>query len=877
MLKAYKTYGLLLMAVMAIGCSTQKNTPATRSFHQTKVKYNIMFNGNNTYNEGLIAINNANQDDYTQVLNLYPISNPSAVSAATSQMETTIEKCRKCIKLHSIKSKPKPDPKKRNDPEYKRWLESEEFNNQMGKAWLRLGQAEFHKGDFLGSVGTFTYILNHYKNDPDMQACCQLWIARAYGEMGWLYEAEEMIQKVKVDDLNREHAPVYAAHMADFLLKTKQYHAAIPYIKIALPEEKRKLYRPRFQYVLAQLYELEGNKAAAKDAYQKVIKMTPPVQMDVNAHIRQAQLDGLGGVKPLLRMAKQEKNKDRLDVLYGAIGHIYLSEKDTIKALEYFDLGIAKSTQGGYDKASVLLVAGDLYFDRRDYVKAQPCYNEAATILSVTDDAYARVSKRADVLDELVKEYTTYQLQDSLQRLSKLTEEEQMKVCEQLVAQLIDEEKKAEEEAALAAREAQLSGVQGINTQNMLGGGGNAGKWYFYNDNLLRSGKQTFAKKWSNRKLEDNWRRASKSGSTFTDFEDNTSASDDATATDSTATDSAAVAKTPAANDPHNPMYYYQQIPRTLEDLQASDSLLAQALAKMVDIYQVQLEDSVLASQAREELLRRYPGYTITLTNQQRLSQAEVADWLARQNAQDSLYEATYIAFKKGQFKQVKKNTAYAQSTYPESKLIPRFLFLNAVAIARQDGQEPFKQALEEMIGLYPENELSAKAKDMLAMLGQGMKSKKGGALSNLEGKREQQQPKTDEPTEQKVQLSKEVKGPAYVLILMPTLEEAVLNELLYETALFNFSQFLIRDFDIQVLPVYGEGSAIRIEGLDGLKEALWYIDLMKKNEEFMRVMTIQSARFVPITVENYPLFQTQCTEDEYKVFLKKITKNLVN
>ena len=315
MLKGYKTYGLLLLTLAVLGCSTQKNTPASRSYHQTKVKYNIMFNGNNAYLEGLEAINNACDDDYTQVLDLYPVSQPSAAQAAAGQMDITIEKCRKCIKLHSIKAKPVPDPKKRNDPAYKLWLESEEFNNQMGKAWLRLGEAEFHKGDFLGSVGTFTYILNHYKNDPDMMACCQLWIARAYSEMGWLYEAEDMIKKVNVDALNKDHASIYSAHMADFLLKTEQYHAAIPYVKIAMPEEKRRLYRPRFAYVLAQLYELEGNTSAAKDMYKKVIKMTPPVEMDVNAHIRSAQLEGIAGAKSLLRMTRQEKNKDRLDVL----------------------------------------------------------------------------------------------------------------------------------------------------------------------------------------------------------------------------------------------------------------------------------------------------------------------------------------------------------------------------------------------------------------------------------------------------------------------------------------------------------------------------------------------------------------------------------
>ena len=174
-------------------CSTQKNTRATRSFHQTKVKYNILYNGNIAYDEGLKAIRDANTDDYSNILFLYPVSNHQAASAATSQMDKTIEKCRKCIKLHSIKAKPKRDPKKANDPKYKLWLQSEEFNACMHMAWMRLGEAEFHKGDFLGAVSTFHYIINHYQNNPDIIAQCQLWIARAYAEMGWQYEAEDML------------------------------------------------------------------------------------------------------------------------------------------------------------------------------------------------------------------------------------------------------------------------------------------------------------------------------------------------------------------------------------------------------------------------------------------------------------------------------------------------------------------------------------------------------------------------------------------------------------------------------------------------------------------------------------------------------------
>ena len=48
-----------------------------------------------------------------------------------------------------------------------------------------------------------------------MVACCQLWIARAYAEMGWLYEAEDMLAKVQIENLRRKNAPLNAAASAD--------------------------------------------------------------------------------------------------------------------------------------------------------------------------------------------------------------------------------------------------------------------------------------------------------------------------------------------------------------------------------------------------------------------------------------------------------------------------------------------------------------------------------------------------------------------------------------------------------------------------------------------------------------------------------------
>ena len=116
--KLYILFCLTLLGL--VGCSTQKNTWASRSFHQTKTKYNIHHNGQIAFADGLEAINEAHDDDFSTTLPLYPVSNHEAAQAATSHMDRTIEKCRKCIKLHSIKVKPKKvnHEKRRRDPNY---------------------------------------------------------------------------------------------------------------------------------------------------------------------------------------------------------------------------------------------------------------------------------------------------------------------------------------------------------------------------------------------------------------------------------------------------------------------------------------------------------------------------------------------------------------------------------------------------------------------------------------------------------------------------------------------------------------------------------------------------------------------------------------
>ena len=849
---------IALLAIILSSCSTQKNTWATRSFHQTKVKYNILYNGNVAYEEGLKAIRDANTDDYSTVLYLYPVSNHTAAAAASTQMDKTIEKCRKCIKLHSIKAKPKRDPKKASDPQYKLWLQSEEFNAYMSLAWIRLGEAEFHKGDFLGAVSTFNYIIRHYQNDPDMIAQCQLWIARAYAEMGWQYEAEDMLNRVQIDALSRQHAKLYAAVKADVLLKGQHYHEALPFVKLAIPHEQRKIYRPRFAYVLGQLYEMEGKKEEALQSYKSVVRMAPTNEMEFNARLRMAELGGKNSIRQLRTMTKQSKFKDRLDQIYGAMGNIYLTNKDTAQALEMYELAIEKATQAGAPKAAVLVRAGDIYYEQRAYVKAQPCYREAVTILTTEHEQFARIQKRSEVLDELIVSYTQAQLQDSLQRLGHMTEDEQRAIVDKIIADLIQAEQEDSIRQVQEARELAHgdSGPRSVNTANMLGGGGaQAAEWYFYNPQLIKQGQQEWRRRWGNRPLEDNWRRQNKQvTASFSDetYEEGTDSL--ALAGDST------LMRPKQETDTHKPEYYLQQIPRTAEDYALSDSLWREAMVALYYIYRDRLEDPSLAEETLRALEERFASHPSVLAIHEdealralRHDEAYIARMQRMLAEQDSLYAATYRAFTKGQYAEVKANKQYAEQEYPQSTLMPRFLFLNAIAVARTEGQEPFMAQLQQLVENYGSTELGTMAKDMLAMMGQGMESQTGSASSNLADLRGQvsdTQQQDDQTIEQ--QWSEDRKQPSVVLLILPTADEQALNELLYEVALFNFSQFLIRDFDLQKLPVWGEGCALRISGFADLDEADWYVDLIRRNEEMQVVL--QPVQIRAVAEVNIPL-----------------------
>ena len=890
--------GTILLIVLFSACSTKKNTWATRNFHSMTTKYNIAFNGNESYKEGLKSILAANEDDYSTIIPLYPISRHSNASAATSNMNRAIEKSRKAIKLHSIKVKPKRNLKKWNTPEYQAFYNQSEFNPILKDAWMLIGKAEFHKGDFLGAVGTFSYVSKYYSEDKDLVAQCQLWMVRAYTEMDWLYEAEQMFGKVNQNDMKSTSTGLFASTSAVLLLKHEQYKEAIPFVEMILSREKDKVMKQRFTFVLAQLYQLTNDKKSAIKTYSDLIKMNPPYVMDFNARINRAQLSAGNNLqnvlKELNKMAKNPNNKDYLDQVYYAIGNAYLNTNDTVRAIENYTLSVEKSTRNALDKALTLITLGDLYYRKREYVKAQPPFDEASKIITVEYHDYPRVNKLAEVLSELIVPYETVILQDSLQYLSTLSRDEQLRIINKVIEDKIEAERLTQE------RENELS-QQGERFVPVGGPrGGDAGKWYFYNPNLMKSGRADFQKRWGSRKLEDNWRRSNKSAALFADsdfdsgFENEMDNFDEEGNIIQTAQDA-------ELTDDKKPEFYLRQIPSTPQQIELSNKQIADALFSMGAIYKDKLNDLPMAVDTYEEFIRRFGRDTrvpdayfqlyLTETKQENSAEANLyrskiirdysdskyaqilsqPDYIERfnlmQKQQDSLYMATYQAYSNNQFQTVINNVEYARTNYSMSKLMPKFMFLEALTIGKNDTPDNFEKALNELVEAYPQSDVSAMAKDIAALIRQGREAQTGTSHGTLLTRRsdELRVAMEEEGLSGEQAYSAEKQG-KHRIMLISSAEQQEMYQLMYQVAAYNFTRFMIKEFDLALNRLDDTQQVLSITNLESYDEAKWYVNSISADltiKEYINRLEIQA---VIISEENFALLRF-LGFDDYLIF----------
>ena len=144
-----------LLLVFLASCSTQKNTPVTRFYHNVTSRYNVLFNGSESYNKGIKKMEETFQNDYAEILPVFMYGDADVAKAISSDMDRTIKKSSKLISLHSITVKPKVKNTKTLTTKQREFFSKKEFNNNVDDAYLLMGKAHFHKHDFGLATETF--------------------------------------------------------------------------------------------------------------------------------------------------------------------------------------------------------------------------------------------------------------------------------------------------------------------------------------------------------------------------------------------------------------------------------------------------------------------------------------------------------------------------------------------------------------------------------------------------------------------------------------------------------------------------------------------------------------------------------------------------
>ena len=913
---------LLIFSVLATtSCSTKKNTSMSRFYQSFTTRYNVYFNGNEHYQQTIKALEKGYEDDYSQLVFVHPVDayNHPKSPQPQGKFDRSIEKAQKAIQLHSIKKKPKKKSGKSRDPKYKEWMSREEYNPFLHNAWLMMGRSQYNNGDFLGSGATFYYISKHFTWLPEVTTEALLWQARSYCSLGWLFECENILFRIKQEQLtNNTLKSLYYLVYTDYCIKGNNHDQAIPHLINAI-EYASGAQKTRLRFLLGQLYSRAGKKQEAYEAFKAAgSASSASYRTQFNARIKQSEVfDGENiesEVKSLKRMTRLDRNKEYLDQIYYAIGNLYLSRNDTVNAIANYILAAEKSTRNGIDKAINQLTLGRLYFEQSRYDLAQPCYSEAVPQLPESYPDYPTLKRRSDVLDELAVYAQNVALQDSLLILSEKSPEEQLTIIDKIIEDL---KKKEEEEAENARREAYLAdqAAQGDNLQqNNTPQSFNLNtddSWYFYNTATKNAGKTAFQKRWGSRKLEDDWRRRNKASFSMNEFEPENY--DDVSSLTNDSIDQAnsnlseeelkeLKEKEKRAEDPHYPEYYLKQIPKTDEEKSIAHDVIQEGLFNMGVILKDKLEDYSAAYSQFKRLLDKYPDniyrldtyYNLYLMfmrqNRQDLSNKycdliinefpespygiAMKDPLYLENLksmnarQEQMYEKAYEAYLSNDNNTVHESYMQMMRQYPLSKIMPKFMFLHALAYITEGDNENFNTTLKEMLERYPETDMTPLASSYLKQMAQGRQVETGS--TNMRGMlwdiRLSNDSISNDSITSKANFTLNNKEPHLLILTYPT-DTVSPNQLLYDIARHNFTSFQVKDFDLEQMN-FGQLGLLIIKGFDNIQEIIHYRNVMQQNSS---LNLPRQVRPIVISTSNFDILIKQGRSfDEYIRYMQE-------
>lgn len=875
---------LIVFIVFAgtLGCSTQKNTPVSRAFHNLTSKYNYFFNAKESYKEAIKRVETNFDYNYTFPLPVLLVGEKQVGSMVGGDMDRAITKCTEMIGHHSITIKPERKRGVQTTKE-RQFYNQNEFVRWVREGWLLVGKARVWKGSYDEARMTFEHILVQFPETP-MWYEAQVWLARLDIIANDYVSAEDRLRNVSSNrkyPKSKYYKNILESTWASFYHKQENISQTIKYLERALPNASSRSEKIRYTYLLAQLHQKQANIAQSNKFFAKVIKLSNSYEISFNARVNIASnyKGGSGSqemIRTLNKMARDEKNVEYLDQIYYALGNIEQSKGNTEKAIEYFQISAKKSVNNNHQKGLSYLILADYFFAKPNYTKSQAYYDSSYNALDSNFPGYKELEVKTKNLNRLVEGLNIISEEDSLQRFAALTPRERDAIIAEKINAVKEEEnrlKKEEQEGR--DRFSQFQQNQRNRPEQNQGGA-----WYFYNQASLSFGLSEFQMRWGRRKLEDNWRRVNKR-----DVIDQTQP------IAQTATETEGVPAKVLDNKSRE--YYLQNVPINDSLMALSHKRIQDALLRVGEVYENNLKDYPEAIKAYELLATRYPQtsnalsayynlYQIARFNQmnsemERFKQVIISQYptstyalmlsnpnylaqLQQENKEmEDYYQNTYTIFVQGDCNKASKLAKDGMERYKNVEMVSKFHFIIAQCIGSTGDIREYKNTLTELVKLYPKTEVATTATGIISFL-----DRRELQLATAQTEQIVQKPEDAKP----LASYKTPQGEHLFIAIVP--KKSPINQLKFNLVSFNVDNFINLNLNVASRELSSFVELITVDKFKSKVEAMEYYRKASADLGLMGNLTASDFSYVVISRENFEIFVSDKSVAGYLNFFRE-------
>lgn len=750
--------------------TADKKFTVLRNFYQNNIThYNYYFNANNRVNMVLERAKMAQKEDYSSLLPFYPYS-LQATAAQKTELDSVIYTSTAGILLHDL----------RND-----WIDN---------MYMLIGKAYFLRNDLDSALMTFQFINYNLfprkrKNDNDdrivgtnsaasnykisiankekrniLQKVASLppsrndaliWLTRTLIERDEVAESGGMINTLQNDpNLPKRLQNDLHEVTSYWFYKQGIYDSSAVHLEKALTNADNKQDKARWEFLLAQLYEMGGNYDKASDYYTKASKHTVDPLLDIFAQLNDAKMMKGSSSNPkeldksisnLLKMGRRDKFEAYRDIVYYSAGQLALQKPDTNAAITYFNKSLKYNESNINYKNRAFLQLGNIAYERKQYRLAAAMYDSLQTGSdSVMDKLIAKIQDRKAALTKIAEAISNIEREDSLQHVAAMPLSEREDFVKKLVRRL-RKEQGLKDDGSSGGGSILFPGANNQQSVDLFAGNNNSkGEWYFANSSLKSRGFNEFKSKWGNRPNQDNWRRRSAvvAAPVGTPGNNNTT----------TGTGSGKDSANKTGNQPAEITYeaLMQNVPLTDEKKAASNEIIANNMVELAKAYQNDLEEYRLAADTYEDYLKRFPdrlldgdiylGLYFCYTKLEDKAKADYYKKLLNSKFPNSksgqvlanpagtaptgknpavtkLYDDIYTLFIEGDFEKAMAEKKKADSLYGVNYWTPQLLYIEALHHVKNREDSLAIIGLQAIIDNNPNSPLKEKAATMIDVL----------------------------------------------------------------------------------------------------------------------------------------------------------------